>query len=249
MNNEYFFHEFVKKPLNALLVELSRNNIDMLASRSQENFTHIIDKILKSNYFQASVRDRYKSYDCHARFKYTIKEGEPLEFSSSYPLCLAPIPNENFFYCRGNLSEGTRSKYDEIIPSRDYSCCSYEWKYLYCVEHAVEALRLISQQLSEYKTHRIHLFGLLRDQQRSFSQTISSKALTELFSEAKTFKNMCASEGFDFFALSLNHSQLQISTKRYDAVPLDDKKASKESLNPNKPVKGNAPKQPHRKLP
>ena len=154
MDFEQFFHECIKAPLNNLLTELSRSNIDLLSSGNQEKTNETVKKILDSSYFQNSLEDRRASYDCHARFKCSINEGPELKISSTYPLCFAPIPNENYFYCRGNLTEATKSLYDEIIPSRDYSSHSYEWKYLFSVEHAVEALGLVKNKLSEYKKHR-----------------------------------------------------------------------------------------------
>ena len=97
-----------KAPLNNLLTELSRSNIDLLSSGNQEKTNETVKKILDSSYFQNSLEDRRASYDCHARFKCSINEGPELKISSTYPLCFAPIPNENYFYCRGNLTEATK---------------------------------------------------------------------------------------------------------------------------------------------
>ena len=208
MDYDVFFHELVKKPLNELLIELSHNNIDLLALRSQENTTRIVEKIHKSFYFLPSVFQRNESYDCHARCE-AIIDKKAMKIWSSHPFCLAPIPNKNFFYCRGNLSEATKSKYDEIIPSRDYSSHSYKWNHLYCVKHVDEALGIVLNKLCEkslgHKKHRIHLFGFMEDQQRSYTQTLSSKALVKLCCETTNLRKMCEREGFEFFAISLDH--------------------------------------------
>mgnify|MGYP002007117096 CR=1 FL=1 len=197
-------------------MELSRNNVDSLVSGSQTKTAESVKKILDTDYF-AEADERGESYDCHARFKYFTKEKRALTFLSASPLCLSPIPNESYFYCRGSLTEATRSRYDEIIPSRDYSSHSYEWKHLYSVEHAEDALKLVAEKLSEqqsdHKKHRIHLFGFLGDGQRSYTQLLSTKAFIELCAEANIFKQMCESDGFEYLALSLNHiSQSEKST-------------------------------------
>ena len=225
MNHEFFFHEVIKKPLNRLLVQLSRSNINLLADGSYENTSQIVQKILKSTYFQVSVENRNDSYDCHARFKCVINNGAPLNFWSSQPLCLAPITNEDYFYCRGNLSEATRGRYDEIIPSRDYSNYSYKWKHLYYREHADEVLGLVLKNLSEksfqHQKHRIHLFGFLEDQQRSYTQLLSSNALIKLCADTAAFSKMCKSEGFEFFALSLNYISKASKSNERDINRLD----------------------------
>ena len=102
MNHENYFDKAIRKPLNELLVELSTNNLDTLASRTKENIPQIVERIINSNYFQVLTRDRVMSYDCHARFKYEIKGGEQRNFWSPLPLSLAPVPNENYFYCNLN---------------------------------------------------------------------------------------------------------------------------------------------------
>ena len=130
--------ESVKKELNRLLIGLSWNNIDALRSGNQDKTKSIIKKILGSTYFQCRANDR-ETYDCHSRITQQFKE-EVYKINSSHPFCLAPITNERFFYCRGNNWEDTRSLYDTIIPSRDYSSHSYEWSNLFYSEHADEAL-------------------------------------------------------------------------------------------------------------
>ncbi|WP_390130869.1 hypothetical protein [Synechococcus sp. HIMB2401] len=209
MIDEEFFHQNFKKPLNKKLIELSAVNASIKDTQDCRRLASLVDEILDSNYFNCRVEDRRESYDCHARIRYRVGESSDLDFSSSLPLCLAPITNEKYFYCRGSLTEGTRSTYDEIIPSRDYACFSYEWRNLFSIEHAQSALQLISNKASvwasqEVRLHRIHLFGLLKDQQRSYTQLISGKALLDLFQNYTSFVEMCKNEGFEFFSVSFD---------------------------------------------
>ena len=105
MDFEQFFHECIKVPLNDLLTELSRSNIDLLSSGNQEKTNETVKKILDSSYFQNSLEDRRASYDCHARFKCSINEGPELKISSTYPLCLLLYPMKITFTAGGTLQK------------------------------------------------------------------------------------------------------------------------------------------------
>ena len=179
MNHENYFDKAIRKPLNELLVELSTNNLDTLASRSKENIPQIVERIINSNYFQVLTRDRVMSYDCHARFKHEIKGGEQRNFWSPLPLSLAPVPNENYLYSRGNLTEAKKSQYYEIIPSRDYSSYSYKWNQLYCIKHADKALQLVSACYQKNRTPTINI---------GFTCLIHGRSTAELYT-ASVFKS------------------------------------------------------------
>ena len=206
MDSREIFTEAFKQPLSKLLIELSQSNIGILSSEESGIKSEIVDRILRSNYYTTSVKYRGNSYDCHCRHELLINEEKSQDFMSLDPVCLGPIPNENYFYCRGNLTEATKGRYDLIIPSRDYSSHSYEWKDLYSVLHTDKVfsilLKRLSRQSLDHQKYRIHLFGLLADQQRSYTQLLSTKALKNLCSESTAFKQMCESENFEFFALA-----------------------------------------------
>ena len=142
------FTQEIKEPLYKL-VQLSQYNVEGREDEEDMRFNEILSEVLESRYFNTNMEYRRDSYDCHARFGALITGEKTTVIGSSLPLCLAQVVNEKYFYCRGNLTEGTKSQYDEIIPSRDYSSHSYEWKYLYSVERTDEAFRTVSKRSLE----------------------------------------------------------------------------------------------------
>ena len=131
LDTKAFIDSVVKPELANKLCELSRLNVDPGASL--EDRDKLVSLILDTNYFRTSINfNRAKSYDCHFRFRVNINNSNTIDMVSHYPFCFAPIISDKYFIAEVPLAKALRrDMYDEVIPSRDFSCHSYEWQYLY----------------------------------------------------------------------------------------------------------------------
>lgn len=202
----------VTQELHSKLKELCETNESQLIDNQNAGPTSLqkekIELVLHTKYFQTTASK--DGYDGHYRIDNFFQEHQNAFktqlFTSSSQYVLSSTPSRDFLYCRSSPTEDTRTLYDQIIPSRDFTCHSYPWENLLSIH--TPAPRLLIHDAARILPTKdgnelveVFLFGLLGDPQRGMRQILTVNEFRKLLTEQPdTLSSLGKSENLDFLA-------------------------------------------------